>query len=116
MTWFLEPFETERPERLCIGKRIGAIELAVGINREAVFAAKYLQHRLDAPAILRDRKAADLHLEHGVAGREMAAHLVLQVCDGLARPVPAAAYIAKHLVQQPAAAVALGQHAMERLI
>jgi hypothetical protein len=44
----------------------------------------------------------------------MAAHLVLQIADGLPRPVPAAADIAEHLLRDPAAAVAIGQQAVER--
>src|SRR5713101_4847431 len=103
MAWLLEPFEAEGFERRGVGKGGGTIELAIGVDREAVFAPQHLQHRLDAVAILHDRQAADLYLDHGVAGREMAAYLVLQVRDGLAPPVPAATHIAKHLVWQPAA-------------
>ena len=45
--------------------------------------------------------AADLHLQHGVAGVEMTAHLVLQVLHGLAGEVPAAADVAEHLWWRP---------------
>ena len=72
-------------------------------------------HRLDAATVLGERHAADLHLHHGVAGIEMAAHLVLQVLGGLARRIPAAADVAEHLVGDLAAVVALGQQAMQRL-
>jgi hypothetical protein len=44
----------------------------------------------------------------------MTMHLVLQIADGLPRPVPAAADIAEHLLGDSAAAVAIGQQAVER--
>jgi len=39
MAWLLEPFEAEGLERLGIDKGGGAIELAIGVDREAAFAA-----------------------------------------------------------------------------
>ena len=44
----------------------------------------------------------------------MAAHLVLQIFRGLARRVPAAADVAKHLVRDFAAVIALGDEPMQR--
>ena len=75
----LEPAQPERRQRLGVGERLGAVELAVGVDRELRLVAEHLQHRLDAAAILGERQAADLHLDHGVAGIEMPAHLVLQI-------------------------------------
>ena len=46
----------------------------------------------------------------------MAAHLVLQLLAALAGLVPAAADIDEHLVRAFAAAVALGEHAVQRLV
>jgi hypothetical protein len=46
----------------------------------------------------------------------MAAHLVLQILGGLTRPIPAATDVAEHLVGQLAAAVALGEHPVQRLL
>ena len=46
----------------------------------------------------------------------MAAHLVLQIPDGLARPVPAAADVAEDLLRDLAAAVALGKQLVQRLL
>ena len=46
----------------------------------------------------------------------MAAHLVLQILRGLARRIPAAADIAEHFVGDLAAVVALGEHAVQRLV
>jgi hypothetical protein len=60
--------------------------------------------------------AADLHLDHGVAGIEVPAHLVLQILGGLAREIPAAANVAEHPVAHLAAAVALGQQPVQRLL
>ena len=60
-------------------------------------------HRLDAPHVLVERRAADLHLHHRVAGIEMALHLVLQFGDALARRVPAAADIDEAFVEHLAA-------------
>ena len=49
--------------------------------------------------VLVERRAADLHLHHRVAGIEMALHLVLQFLDALAGRVPAAADIDEHFVR-----------------
>ncbi len=65
--------------------------------------------------IVGERHAADFHLHHRVAGIEMAAHLVLQVRDGFAGRIPAAADVAEHFVDRPAAVVALGEQPMQRL-
>jgi hypothetical protein len=78
-------------------------------------AGRNFLDRLHPAQVLVERQAADLHLHHGVAGIEMAAHLVLQVRHGLAGPVPAAADVAKHLGRDLAAVVALGEQAMELL-
>ena len=116
MARLLEPFQPERPQRLRIGQRLDALELAVGVDREARPASQDIEYRFDAPAVLGEPEAADLHLHHGVAGIEMAAHLVLEIGDGLPRPIPAAADITKHLAGQAAAAVAVGEHPVQRHI
>ena len=74
-----------------------------------------LLHRLDAAAVLVERRAADLHLHHRVAGIEMALHLVAQFRDALARRVPAAADIDEAFVQHLAARDFRQQH-VQRLV
>ncbi len=62
MARLLEPFETERPQRLGISERQVAVEFAVGIDRKTVLVAKHFEHGFDAAAVLRERQAPDLIL------------------------------------------------------
>jgi hypothetical protein len=110
----LEPAQPERLECLGVGQRLGAIELAVGVDCKLGMGRQDRLDRLDPAHVVGERQPADLHLQHGVAGVEMAAHLVLHVLEGLSWRVPAAADIAEHLVRGLAAAVALGQQAVQR--
>ena len=112
----LEPAQAERRKPARISKRVGAIEFRIGVDRELRARRQDRFDRLDAGEIVGERHAADLHLHHGVAGVEMAAHLVLQILGGLARRIPAAADIAEHFVGDLAAVEALGQHAVQRLV
>ena len=67
-------------ERLRIGERLVAAEFGVGVDREhAHCAGRIALTASTRRRSSRERQAADLHLHHGVAGVEMAAHLVLQV-------------------------------------
>ena len=115
VAWLLEPTQPEGRERLGISQRLVAGEFGIGVDRNGVGRSHDFEHRLDAPHVLRKRQAADLHFHHGVAVAEVPAHLLLQVGDGLPRPVPAAAHVTKHLVGGLAAVEAARQHPVQRL-
>jgi len=72
-------------------------------------------HGFNSAHVLRELETADLHLHHCIAGIEMAAHLVLQVRDGLPGEIPACAHITEHLARDLAPAVALREQTMQRL-
>src|SRR5581483_5143062 len=76
--------------------------------------ADLLEHRLDARAILLERRAADLHLHHGVAAIEIAAHLRAQLGEVLPRIIVAARGIDEDF-GVGGCAVALGKEAEQRL-
>ena len=46
-----------------------ALEPAVGVDGQALPRLEHLEHRLDAPQVLLERRAGDLHLHDGVAAR-----------------------------------------------
>ena len=100
-----------------VGVRPGGrqIEPAVGVHREAAPVAHDLQHRLDPPQVLVQRRAADLHLDDPVAALPVAAHLLLEGGEVLARVVVAARRVHPHRVVGDAAAVAIRQQPVERL-
>ena len=82
----LEPAQAERRERLGVAqapRRDRICELASTASRAPEPTTSSTAS--SAAKVLVERHAADLHLHHRVAGVEMAAHLVLQVLDGLAR-------------------------------
>src|SRR5262249_22051443 len=75
------------------------------------------QHRFNRfhpPHVFGEWYTSNLHLHHGIAAVEMAAHLVLQIFYGLARRIPATADITEYLAHDLAAVVPLGQQAMKR--
>ena len=112
----LVPEESVRRERPRVLDRGLEIEAAVRVDRELLARAHDLDHRLDAPQVVVERFAADLHLDDGVAEVEIALHLVLQRLHVLARVVVAAGRVDEDAVVGPAAVVALGEHAVERLL
>ena len=112
----LEPAQVESPQAARISERIVAEKFRIGVDRQRAALRQDRFHRLDAGEIVGQRQAADFHLQHGIAGIEMAAHLVEQILRGLARRVPAGADIAEHLLGDLAAVVALGEHHMQRLV
>jgi predicted amidohydrolase len=77
-------------------------------------AADLLEHRLDARAIFRNRRATDLHLDDIVAAVEVAAHLAAQRRQILAGVIIAAGGIDEH-ARIGGAAATLGQQAEQRL-
>ncbi len=90
------------------------IEAAVGVDGELRVLADLLQHRLDARAVVVDRRAADLHLHDVVAAIEIAAHLGAQRRQILAGIVVAAGRIDEH-ARIGLDAVALGEQTEQRL-
>src|SRR5579862_5927748 len=112
----LEPAEPKRFESSRVGQRLIAAEFGVGVDRELAATRQERFHRLDAGEIVSELHAADFHLEHRIAGIEMAAHLVLQILRGLAWRVPARAHVAKHLLGDLAIIVVLGEQAVQRLL
>src|SRR5262249_56180053 len=105
----LEPTQLEWRKRTRIGERLRARELRIGIDRKLGAVAEDLLHRLDPAYVVGERQAADLHLHHGIAGVEMAAHFLLPVVPGLAWTAPAAADVAQHLVGGTAASGATAE-------
>src|SRR5262245_16910629 len=116
VAWFLEPPQLERRERPGVAQGFGAIELAIGINSEALARSDDLEHGLKPTDVLVERQAADFHLHHRVAGAKVTAHFLLQVLDGLPGPVPAATDVTKHLVGNFAAIESLGEQHAQRLV
>src|SRR5229473_4938979 len=66
------------------------IEPAVGVDGEPRLAPDLFQNSLDTHTVLRDRRAADLHLDDIVTAIEIAAHLAAQHRQALARVIIAA--------------------------
>ena len=97
-----------------VGDRGLQIEAAIGVHRELRLTADFLQHRLNALAVLVERGAADLHLHHGVAAVEIAAHLGAQSAEVLAGIVVAACRVDKN-ARIGLHAVPLGQQPEQRL-
>src|SRR5262245_19381679 len=95
VAWFLEPPQIERRERPGVAQSFGTVGLAIGINSEALARSDDLEHGLKPTDILFEWQAPHLHLHHRVAGTKVTAHFLLQVLDGLAGPVPAAADVTK---------------------
>ena len=79
-----------------VGDRGLQVEPAIGIDGELRGAADFLQHGLDALAIFRDRRAADLHLHDIITAVEIAAHLAAQRRQVLAGIIVAAGGIDEH--------------------
>ena len=92
------------------------IKTAIGINGDVLARPGHLDHRLDALDVFSQRRAADFHFHHAVAEIEILLHLVLQRGEVLARIVITAGRVDKHLVINLAAAIALAQQAIERLV
>lgn len=95
-----------------IGASLVARELAIGVDGETVAAADHREHGVEPADVVVERQAADFHFGLRIARVEMAAPLVLQVRNGLSRPVPTAADIAGHAIGyvglHPAAAETVG--------
>ena len=72
---FLVPEQRIVAQHLGIRDRRFEIEAPVRIHRELCGAADFSKRRLDAVAVLVERRPADLHLHDGVAALEIAAHL-----------------------------------------
>ncbi len=111
----LVPEQAIGRERLGIGERGVEIEAAIGIDGEILAVAHHLEHGLDAAQILGERRAADLHLDDAIAAVAIAFHLRLERRQVLARLVVAAGGIDPDLVVGLAAAIAVGEQAVERL-
>src|SRR6476469_5480321 len=101
---------------MSVTQGFSAIEFAICIDGQMIAGTGDFEHGLQPAQVLLEWQAADLHLQHCIAGVEMPAHLVLQVLDCLARPIPAAAHVAEHLFRNIAAIEALGEHGVQRLI
>ena len=105
----LEPAQPQGSKRIGIGERLRASEFGVGVDRELRMGRQHRLDCLDPSHVVAERQTSDLHLDHGVTGIEMAAHLVLQIFHRLPRGVPAAADVAEDPACHRAAVVALGQ-------
>ena len=75
-----------------------------------------LDYRFDPAQVLGQRLAADLHLDDGVAHIQVAAHLILECAEVLAGLVVAAGGVDPDPLVGLAAAVAIGQQPIERLL
>src|SRR5579883_2875726 len=111
----LEPEEIIGCQRRGIGERRLEIEAAVGVDGEVLPFAHHVEYGLNAPAILIERGAADLHLDDAVSLLAIAPHLALQRVQILAGIVIAAGGIDPDLVIGLAAAIAVGEEPPERL-
>ena len=92
------------------------LECAVGVDGETLAVVEHFERRFDALHVFGYGRAADLDFHRGVAFVEAAPDFVLQIFQPFAGVIPPAADVALHLVQHFAVVVALGEHAMERLV
>jgi hypothetical protein len=109
----LEPEERVLPQHARIGDRGRKVEAAVRVHGQARGAVDLGQDGFDAPLVLRERRAPDLHLHHGVAAIDVAPHLRAQGVDPLVRRVVAAGGVHED-ARIGGAPVALGEEPEER--
>src|SRR4030095_1849146 len=111
----LVPEQRIARQRARVSDRRVQIEASVGIDREVPARTEYLQKHLDARAVLGERRAADLHLDHGVPALEIALHLAAQGVLIFARVVVPARRLDEHARIRGPVAITLGQHLIEWL-
>ena len=112
---FLVPEQRVLRQGLAVVDGGGQVEPAVGVHRQLLTGPQNLEHRLNALAVFGQGGAANLHLDHRVAARQVAFHFLLEAIEPLAGVVVATGRVDEHARVGRAVAVAIGQQLEQRL-
>ena len=110
---FFVPEQGVLRQRAAVGNGCGQVKATIGVHRQVLPGAEYLEHRLDALAVIGQRSAADLHFDHRVAAFDVTGHLALQLLNAFARVVITTGRVNKNTRVGRAIAVAFGQQLKE---
>ncbi len=110
----LVPTQPIGRERIGVGQSGRQVEASIGVDRELVGRTEDRKDGFDAPDVLGQRRAADLHLDDRVPAIEIALHLVLQRAVVLVGIVIAAGGVDEDRLVVLALAITVCQQTIER--